>query len=65
MMTLMGWRISGRCPEPLVSYVGTDSYVPTPEFEAYSDQADDLDEITARISRLTKALRAVAFTISR
>lgn len=45
------------CPEPLVSYSGTDSYIPTPEFEAYSDQADDLDEITSRISRLTKALR--------
>jgi hypothetical protein len=31
--------------------------VPTPEFNSYSDQADDLDEITARISKLTRALK--------
>lgn len=44
-------------PEPLVSYGATDSMLPRPLFEAYSDQADDLDEITARISKLTRALK--------
>lgn len=44
-------------PEPIVAYRATDSYTPMPEFHAYRDQADDLDEITARISRLTRALK--------
>lgn len=44
-------------PEPLLSYSSTDSLLPSPIFESYRDQADDLDEITGRISRLTKALR--------
>lgn len=44
-------------PEPLAFYVTTDTIVPEPEFHVYSDQADDLDEIIARISRLTKALK--------
>lgn len=44
-------------PEPITSYLSTDSNMPTPEFNAYSDQADDLDEVTARISKLTRALK--------
>lgn len=44
-------------PEPPASYSTTDSIIPVPEFHAYRDQADDLDEITARISKLTAALR--------
>lgn len=44
-------------PEPVSSYTSTDTNTPTPEFHAYSDQADDLDEITARISKLTRALK--------
>lgn len=45
------------CAEPIQSIAGNDTYIPTPWFEQYSDQADDLDEITDRISKLTKALR--------
>jgi hypothetical protein len=44
-------------PEPLKSYTSTDDEIPEAEFKAYQDQADDLDEITARISRLTRALK--------
>lgn len=44
-------------PAPLVSVSDTATTVPTPEFHTYRDQADDLDEITARISRLTRALK--------
>lgn len=44
-------------PEPLKSYTTTDDEIPEAEFKAYQDQADDLDEITARISRLTRALK--------
>lgn len=45
------------CAEPLSSYTSTDSTVPIAEFNTYKDQADDLDEITARISKLTRALK--------
>ena len=44
-------------PEPPAFYVTTDTIVPEPEFYVYSDQADDLDEIIGRISRLTRALK--------
>lgn len=44
-------------PEPLVSYSTNDSIIPEPEFHAYQDQADDLDEVTKRISVLTKAMK--------
>src|SRR6185503_10647693 len=44
-------------PEPIAFYTATDSIVPEPEFHVYQDQADDLDEIIGRISRLTKALK--------
>lgn len=47
------WPIS----EPLFGLRGNDSLIPTPDFEMYRDQADDLDEVTTRISVLTKALR--------
>ena len=45
------------CPEPISYYSTTDTVVPEPEFFVYKDQADDLDEIIQRISRLTKALK--------
>lgn len=43
--------------EPVQAVWGNDNYVPMAWFAEYEDQADDLDEITARISVLTKALR--------
>jgi hypothetical protein len=43
--------------EPIVALADTETCIPAPEFHVYRDQADDLDEITARISRLTKALK--------
>lgn len=45
------------CAEPLAAVLGTDTYIPAPYYSQYEDQADDLDEITARISQLIKALR--------
>lgn len=44
-------------PEPPAFYTTTDTIVPEPEFYVYQDQADDLDEIVGRISRLTRALK--------
>lgn len=43
--------------EPIQAVCGNDSFIPRAWFTQYEDQADDLDEITNRISVLTKALR--------
>lgn len=45
------------CPKPLLGVVTTKTLVPVPEFALYQDQADELDEVTSRISLLTKSLR--------
>lgn len=43
--------------EPVQAVCGNDTLIPVSWFAEYEDQADDLDEITSRISILTKALR--------
>ena len=42
-------------PEPIVAVTDTQTLVPRPEYFEYRDQAEDLDEIVGRISRLTRA----------
>lgn len=49
------------CPEPVSSSLGLDSYVPIPDYIYYQDQAEELDELTMRIGKLTDALRMVGF----
>lgn len=44
-------------PEPIRSIEDTETLVPRPEYHEYRDQAEDLDEIVGRISRLTRALK--------
>ena len=44
-------------PEPLYGVQPQDSLVPIPEYTLYQDQARELDEITARISKLISALK--------
>lgn len=46
------------CPKPVFATVTTDSLLPIPDFYLYKDQADDLDDVVARLSRLTEACRA-------
>jgi hypothetical protein len=43
--------------EPLQAVATNDTYIPVPEFHLYRDQADGLDEVEARIDRLTRALK--------
>lgn len=43
--------------EPLQAITTNDTMVPSPEFHIYKDQADGLDEIEARIDKLTRALK--------
>ena len=53
------YQLDGFWPvqEPLFATLGNDSLKPTPDYLQYEDQAKDLDEITARISVLTRALK--------
>jgi len=43
--------------EPLQAVASNDTFIPRTEFSVYQDQADGLDEIEARIDRLTRALK--------
>lgn len=45
-------------PQPLYSFQDTGSLVPVPDFCCYKDQADELDRLTTRISKLVSALKA-------
>lgn len=45
------------CAEPLVAVHTTSSRIPIPEFTIYQDQADELDNLTFRISKLIDACK--------
>jgi hypothetical protein len=47
------------CPKPLYATMTTGSLVPVPDYAEYQDQAEELDILTQRISRLTRALKVV------
>lgn len=49
------------CPRPAYATLGPDSLIPIPDYVLYQDQAEELDELTARIGKLTDALRMVGF----
>jgi hypothetical protein len=45
-------------PRPLFATLTNESLVPVPDYHEYQDQAIELDDLTARISSLTKAIKA-------
>lgn len=45
------------CVEPLSATMTNDSLIPVPDFSEYQDQANQIDELTQRISLLAKALK--------
>lgn len=47
------------CPMPIYSTISNDSLVPTPDYIQYQDQAKELDDLTARINQLVKALKVI------
>lgn len=47
------------CPKPLFATTTNEQLVPVPDYAQYQDQANELDDITARISNLVKALKLV------
>lgn len=54
-------KLSGffPCPAPMCATVASDSTLPVPDYVLYQDQAEELDELTARIAKLQDALRMV------
>lgn len=47
------------CPRPLYGTVTNDSLIPVPDYALYQTQAQELEDLTARIDRLQKGLRLV------
>lgn len=47
------------CPKPLSGITTNDSLVPVPDYAEYQDQAMELDELTSRISNITKSIKVV------
>lgn len=45
------------CPPPLFATQTNDSLVPVPDYVMYQDQAQELDELTERIAKLTSAVK--------
>jgi len=49
------------CPRPALGVIANDSLIPVPDYIAYQDQAKEIDELTAKIGELQKALKVVGF----
>lgn len=47
------------CPKPLFATLTTDTLIPVPDYRMYKDQAKEMDELTARIAILVKAVKVV------
>jgi len=47
------------CPKPLYATLTNDSLVPVPDYTLYQDQAQEIDSLTSRISRIASALKVV------
>lgn len=45
------------CPRPMYPRLANDSLIPVPDYTQYQDQAQELDDLTARIAAITKALK--------
>lgn len=47
------------CPAPLMGTTPPDNFIPVPDYVYYQDQAEELNELTAKIGNLTRALRMI------
>lgn len=45
------------CPKPIYATTTTNTLLPVADFRIYQDQANEIDDITARIKHLTRALK--------
>jgi hypothetical protein len=55
----LGLREFFPCPNPLNATTANDSTIPVADYVQYQDQAEELDDLTARIGKLQDALRMV------
>lgn len=44
-------------PRPMFATLANDSLLPVPDYRQYQDQANELDDLTARIASITKAIK--------
>lgn len=49
------------CPQPAFGTMTNDTLVPRPDYVYYQDQAEEIDELTARIGAVTESLKVVGF----
>ena len=49
------------CPRPVYATLTTDSLKPRPDYSYYQDQAEEINDLTARIAALTDGLKLVGF----
>lgn len=49
------------CPKPVYATVTNNSLLPTPDYKYYQDQAEEIDQLTARIGKLIDSLKLVGF----
>ena len=56
-------KLDGFFPSPKPAYatLSTDSLIPVPDYVFYQDQAEEIDDLTARIGALTDSLKLVGF----
>lgn len=47
------------CPRPMLPNCANDSIIPVPDYIMYQDQANELDDLTSRISLITDAIKVV------
>jgi len=52
------------CPKPAYGTIQTGTLIPIPDFLYYRDQVEEINELTARISALSEALRMKGFYAS-
>jgi hypothetical protein len=48
-------------PRPMQGTTATDSVIPVPDYVFYQDQAEEIDQLTAKIGRLEKGLKIMGF----
>lgn len=53
----MGLEEFFPCPRPLFATLAHDDMIPVPDYVQYQDQAEEIDNLTARIVHLTKTLK--------
>jgi hypothetical protein len=54
---LLGLKDFFPCPKPMLAVTTTDTLLPTPEYTIYQDLAQEIDELTDRIIKITKRIK--------